>query len=421
MADRKATNKYYPPDWDPSKGSINKYRNSHPLRERAKKLHLGILVIRFEMPYNIWCEGCKNHIGTGVRYNAEKTKVGMYYTTPVYKFRMKCHLCDNYIEMQTDPGNLDYKIISGASRQERRWDPTDNGQVVPEDKTVSKQLASDPMFKLDHLDEDAKKMKDLEPVMNNLEKFQKRRKDDYELNSILRRKFRKEKKERKELEQKDNLLKSKAALNIKLLPESAYDREVAQLLRLEAPMNVDQRRKQDRDNLMSRPIFELTESGSVRRKFSSLERQVLCSKARKTEVPMANQNLRQTVIKGVKKVYDFNDLNMPSTSHKVRRASEIIEDKVEVIEEETEDSKGKCVIKLHENSEKVETLPQNVSRIDKRTQKTALITSSLLSPTTFPSQPFEAELQTRGLASCSKQQGSTPLIAYSDSDQNDSD
>lgn len=58
------------------------------------------------------------------------------------------------------------------------------------DKTVSKQLASDPMFKLDHLDEDAKKMKDLEPVMNNLEKFQKRRKDDYELNSILRRKFR---------------------------------------------------------------------------------------------------------------------------------------------------------------------------------------------------------------------------------------
>lgn len=27
------------------------------------------------MPYNIWCEGCKKHIGMGVRYNAEKTKV----------------------------------------------------------------------------------------------------------------------------------------------------------------------------------------------------------------------------------------------------------------------------------------------------------------------------------------------------------
>merc|ERR1712126_584496 len=23
------------------------------------------------MPYNIWCDGCKKHIGMGVRYNAE--------------------------------------------------------------------------------------------------------------------------------------------------------------------------------------------------------------------------------------------------------------------------------------------------------------------------------------------------------------
>ena len=37
------------------------------------------------------------------RYNAEKSKVGMYYTTPVYQFRMKCHLCDNYFVIKTDP------------------------------------------------------------------------------------------------------------------------------------------------------------------------------------------------------------------------------------------------------------------------------------------------------------------------------
>ena len=39
----------------------------------------------------------------GVRYNAHKRKVGNYYTTPIYKFRMKCHLCDQYFEIQTDP------------------------------------------------------------------------------------------------------------------------------------------------------------------------------------------------------------------------------------------------------------------------------------------------------------------------------
>lgn len=28
----------------------------------------------------------------------------MYYSTPVYQFRMKCHLCDNHFEIKTDPG-----------------------------------------------------------------------------------------------------------------------------------------------------------------------------------------------------------------------------------------------------------------------------------------------------------------------------
>ncbi|XP_015272150.1 PREDICTED: coiled-coil domain-containing protein 130, partial [Gekko japonicus] len=88
--ERKGVNKYYPPDFDPAKhGSLNKYRHSHPLRERARKLSQGILIIRFEMPYNIWCDGCKNHIGMGVRYNAEKKKVGNYYTTPIYRWEEK--------------------------------------------------------------------------------------------------------------------------------------------------------------------------------------------------------------------------------------------------------------------------------------------------------------------------------------------
>ena len=76
MGERKGTNKYYPPDFDPQKHrSLDGYHGSHPLRERASKISEGILVIRFEMPYNIWCGGCGIHIGMGVRYNAEKQKV----------------------------------------------------------------------------------------------------------------------------------------------------------------------------------------------------------------------------------------------------------------------------------------------------------------------------------------------------------
>jgi len=36
-------------------------------------------------------------------YNAEKKKVGEYITTPIWSFRMKCHLCTNYIEIKTEP------------------------------------------------------------------------------------------------------------------------------------------------------------------------------------------------------------------------------------------------------------------------------------------------------------------------------
>ena len=110
----------------------------------------------------------------GVRYNAEKKRVGNYYTTPIYRFRMKCHLCDNHFEIETDPKvskkstmhkfyiqfhtmkidnvffvshnigsciffkqsaeylqtilllhmpqNCDYVIVSGARRKEERWE-----------------------------------------------------------------------------------------------------------------------------------------------------------------------------------------------------------------------------------------------------------------------------------------------------------
>ena len=76
MGERKGQNFYYPPDFDPKvHGSLNGYHGVHALRERARKMDRGILIIRFEMPYNIWCGGCNKHIGMGVRYNAEKTKV----------------------------------------------------------------------------------------------------------------------------------------------------------------------------------------------------------------------------------------------------------------------------------------------------------------------------------------------------------
>ncbi|EDO42521.1 predicted protein, partial [Nematostella vectensis] len=230
--ERKAVNKYYPPDWDPRKeGSVNKRVGQHPLRERAKKLKQGILVIRFELPYNIWCGGCGNHVGMGVRYNAEKKKVGNYYSTPIYRFRMKCHLCDNYFEIETDPKNCEYNIVSGARRKEERWEPSATETVEMTDHEDKKRMAIDAMFKLEHGVEDAQKSKKAAPVLHQLQEVQSVWKDDYAANQILRKKFREEKKDIKAQKDADAELAQRGSLDISLVPERLEDIEQARRMR----------------------------------------------------------------------------------------------------------------------------------------------------------------------------------------------
>lgn len=139
----------------------------------------------------------------------------MYYSTPVYQFRMKCHLCDNHFEIKTDPAvkfyyfsslllyllitdgqrhslqNLDYEIVSGARRQENRWDPTQNEQVVPETRETSRKLFDDAMFKLEHKNNDANTSKKSVASLNKLlDRQESVWKDDFAANSILRAKLR---------------------------------------------------------------------------------------------------------------------------------------------------------------------------------------------------------------------------------------
>ncbi|TRZ08732.1 hypothetical protein HGM15179_018372 [Zosterops borbonicus] len=258
MGERKGTNKYYPPDFDPAKhGSLNKYHHSHPLRERARKLSQGILVIRFEMPFNIWCDGCQNHIGMGVRYNAEKKKVGNYYTTPVYRFRMKCHLCVNYIELQTDPGNCDYVIVSGARRKEERWDPGDSAQVLPTAPEQRERLALDPMFRLEHGVTDKEVLERATPTLTRLQEAQDAWKDDFGLNSRLRRRFREEKKTLREEEEEAAALRARLGLSIPLLREEEEDRRLAALLTLRAPNSYEEQQRLKRSEISRRSWFGL--------------------------------------------------------------------------------------------------------------------------------------------------------------------
>ncbi|XP_053158566.1 probable splicing factor YJU2B [Hemicordylus capensis] len=265
MGERKGVNKYYPPDFDPAKHvSLNKYRNSHPLRERARKLSQGILIIRFEMPYNIWCDGCKNHIGMGVRYNAEKKKVGNYYTTPIYRFRMKCHLCPNHIEMQTDPASCDYVIVSGARRKEERWDVEANEQIVATAHEEKQKLETDAMYRLEHGSKDQSKLQQALPTLQNIQEAQSAWKDDFALNSRLRQKFREEKKVLQEEEKKDLALQTKASLSIPLVRETDEDRHLATLLKYQSLGSYEDKQKQKRNAIADRPWFSPAQASSTK-------------------------------------------------------------------------------------------------------------------------------------------------------------
>jgi len=122
--------RYFGPDFDWRKQkSLNSVTGTHALGTRARKLGEGILITRFELPFNIWCgeregEGCGKHIGQGVRFNAEKKRVGAYFSTPIFEFRCKvrrrfvgradgqCHECaENWFTIRTDP---QVRLSSGA-------------------------------------------------------------------------------------------------------------------------------------------------------------------------------------------------------------------------------------------------------------------------------------------------------------------
>ncbi|XP_031789395.1 coiled-coil domain-containing protein 130 homolog [Nasonia vitripennis] len=256
MGERKGQNMYYPPDYNPKFGGLNKSQGTHALRERARKLHMGILIIRFEMPFNIWCDGCGNHIGMGVRYNAEKKKIGMYYSTPLYQFRMKCHLCDNHFEIKTDPANLNYEIVSGARRQENRWDPTENEQVVPETKEVSRRLYDDAMYKLEHNLEDKKVAKTRANVLESaIELNESLWKDDYTSNCALRSIFRTKKKEIQGKATMDQAFLKKMGININLVSEHEDDIKLAKLL-----SQHKQLQKGSKDKLPLKRLLSIAES-----------------------------------------------------------------------------------------------------------------------------------------------------------------
>ncbi|KAH7826346.1 putative coiled-coil domain-containing protein 94 [Monocercomonoides exilis] len=221
MAERKAMQKYYPPEWTPKDGSLNKFHGQHPLRQRASKLKTeGILVIRFEIPFNMWCEECGCFIAQGTRFNAEKKTVGSYLSTKILSFKMNCDSCHNEIEIQTDPQHQRYVVTKGGKQKSQDFDAADAETMMLSSVEERIKLKTDALYALEHFEEDKKKaLEDSEAVGKMLE-LMKTKESYFDLNESVRKRFRKVHRDDKDIE-KRNKIKS----SFRLLPSSADDEE----------------------------------------------------------------------------------------------------------------------------------------------------------------------------------------------------
>jgi len=225
LAAARADNFYYPPDWTPNQEGNDGGSRVDPLGERAKNKHLGIITIRFELPYNCWCLHCKNFVSKGVRYNAEKRQCGKYLSTKLWEFTMLCHRCKGIIKIQTDPQNRDYKFICGLQPKVEKFDHKDAGTTLLLDDEEKTRAAKDPMYRVELGvdDQDVKKEKKRKRGIGDLVACTERGQDDYHWSQKLRATFRAEK---KELKRSTDEAAAKG-LGFRLLQASAADQALA--------------------------------------------------------------------------------------------------------------------------------------------------------------------------------------------------
>ena len=224
--------RYVPPEYEGTT-SANKLAGKHALGARANKSSQGILTVRFEMPFPIWCTSCPKPtiIGQGVRFNAEKKKVGNYYSTPIYSFRMKHTACGSWIEIRTDPKNTVYVVTEGAKKRDTGEDKYEEGDIRIKTDEEKERIANDAFAALEGKVEDKRQAS---TDKSRIEELQRAKERDWEdpgaANRRLRQSFRKDRKLRQANEKLTENLKDRMSLGMDLLEETEQDSRRAGLI-----------------------------------------------------------------------------------------------------------------------------------------------------------------------------------------------
>lgn len=185
MSERKVLNKYYPPDFDPSK--IPKLKLP---KDRQ-------YVVRLMAPFNMRCKTCGEYIYKGKKFNARKETVQneLYMGLPIFRFYIKCTRCLAEITFKTDPENTDYAMEHGATRnfqaeklmeeeekrivEEREEEELNNPMKVLENRTRDSKLEMEVLENLQELKElnQRQALVDFEGMIDQYREIEKRERE----------------------------------------------------------------------------------------------------------------------------------------------------------------------------------------------------------------------------------------------------
>ncbi|KAI5778366.1 CWC16 protein [Geopyxis carbonaria] len=212
--------------------------------------------VRFEMPFNIFCQTCEGHIAQGVRFNAEKKKVGNYLSTPIFSFRMLHSTCGGEIEMKTDPQNTAYVVTKGA-RKKAADDLPGGGIITVHEVGTTRGVDDDPFAKREKDVGDKTIAKQGAERIAELRDLSERQWADPYLHSRkIRRVFRAERKLLEDKAKATESLQARMGLGIDILDLSPEDARRAKLI--EFGPEVDERILQAH----TRPLFEQQEQAT---------------------------------------------------------------------------------------------------------------------------------------------------------------